>query len=148
MLGVGGVDSAVLPVERWVPCGVLLQVGGLSQAAPQVLQSVDAVLGYLLHFNVNKVLELVCLGVQVLDSCEGALEDVDAVLDLVLVEPEEGAGNFLLGDRDEVALARVLAAAPQRRTRGQKLHQVSPSASRVMQKDKSGLSQSMEEKSI
>ena len=99
-----------LPLERWVPCGVLLEVGGLSQAAPQVQQPVDAVLGYLLVVNVNEILELVSLGVQVLDFCEGALEDVDAVLDLVLIEPEEGLGNLLLCDRDEVAFARVLAA--------------------------------------
>ena len=99
-----------LPLEQWVPCGVLLEVGGLSQAAPQVQQPVDAVLGYLLFVNVNEILELVSLGVQVLDFCEGALEDVDAVLDLVLIEPEEGLGNLLLCDRDEVAFARVLAA--------------------------------------
>ena len=90
---------------------MLIQVGGLFQAAPQVPQPVGTVLGYLPVVNVKKILEvLVSLGVQVLYSCEGALEDVDAVLDLVLIEPDKGPGNLLLGDRDEVALARVLAA--------------------------------------
>ena len=99
-----------LPLKRWVPCGVLIEVRGLSQAALQVPQPVDAVLSYLPVVNVDEILELVRLGVQALDSCESALEDVDAVLDLVLIEPEKGPGNLLLGDRDEVALARVLAA--------------------------------------
>ena len=86
-------------------------MGGLSQAAPQVPQPIDAVLGYHPVFNVDKLLELVVsLRVQVLYSYEGALEDVDAVLDLVLIEPEEGPGNLLLSDRGEVAFARVLAA--------------------------------------
>ena len=98
VLRAGRVDSALLPLERRVPRGVLIQVGGLSQAAPQVPQLVDAVLGYLLVVNVNEILELVCLGVQVLDFCEGALEDVDAVLDLLLMEPEKGPGYLLLCD--------------------------------------------------
>ena len=59
MLRAGQVDSTLLPLEQQVPRGVLIQVGGLSQAAQQVQQPVDAVLGYLLVVNVNEILELV-----------------------------------------------------------------------------------------
>ena len=89
---------------------MLIQLGGLSQAALQVSQAVVAVLGYDPIVNADEIFELVRVGVRVLDSCEGALEDVDAVLDLLLIEPEKGPGNLLLGETDEVALARVLAA--------------------------------------
>ena len=99
-----------LPLKRWVPCGVLIEVRGLSQAALQVPQPVDAVLSYLPVVNDDEFLELVRLGVQVPDSCQRALEDMNAVCDLLLMEPEKGQGNLLLGDRDEIALARVLAA--------------------------------------